>query len=874
MDRNCLPAVHATGITARLGALPAFLSLALAACGGGGAGSAGSGPGTPATPRSGSPSSLRATRQAAVIAPREDALVGALTPTADAAEKGMWSPLVPWPVMAAHATLLPDGRVLSFGTQPPDIEQAEARTFDVWTPALGLVPEAHRTVPNPTKVDSFCTASTMGPDGMVLMVGGDNPSLYATTQWDPDRDLLRLRAAQPQLPRYYATLVRLGDNRILLLGGNNKPRLPELYAETPEVFTAATGWRLLRGAKSSELFGKFDSRWWYPRAWLAADGRVVGVSNDRLWRLDPAGDGHIEALGETGHRLGVSGTGLMFRPGKLLLLGGGQLSNVDPAPATAQATVVDFTGPQPQVMPVAPMAHARNWGTAVVLPDGQVMVTSGTSVGNNGAKAVFPAELWQPDSGQWRLLAPAAERRLYHSLAMLLPSGAVLNAGGGSPGPIYAQNAQVFFPPYFFRRAADGQVVWADRPGIRSVPPYFGYGPASDGRLLLRDARRIASVALISAGAVTHSHSTDMRYVPLPFSQRGRQLTLHLSQLDNLRVPPGHYQLHVVDTQGVPSAAAVVEFRTEPRNIAPLGSPSQSSTWSSETVAGRAIDGRLSGFTATGGKDVAPSWRLDLPQSRPLSQISLFNRLGPCEATGDCRTRLRDITVSVLDDAGTPVWTSALLNPENELASPDRLHIDLTDLAGTAVRGRSIVVRREPDPDLSGSAGLGGEAERRVLSLTEVLVEEGALNLALHRPASQSSTAGGAVASRAVDGGLGAELAGGSVTQTASSRQPWWQVDLGSVQALKSIRLWNRFDPCCAGRLADFHVLLSESPFGSDDLATERQRPGVTDLYVASLDGERAIELAVPGQRSARYLRVWLNGSAALSLAEVEVFAP
>jgi hypothetical protein len=35
---------------------------------------------------------------------------------ADAYQKGMWSPVYSWPVIAVHAVLMPDGRVLTYGT--------------------------------------------------------------------------------------------------------------------------------------------------------------------------------------------------------------------------------------------------------------------------------------------------------------------------------------------------------------------------------------------------------------------------------------------------------------------------------------------------------------------------------------------------------------------------------------------------------------------------------------------------------------------------------------------------------------------------------------------------------------------------------------
>jgi len=100
---------------------------------------------------------------------------------------------------------------------------------------------------------------------------------------------------------------------------------------------------------------------------------------------------------------------------------------------------------------------------------------------------------------------------------------------------------------------------------------------------------------------------------------------------------------------------------------------------------------------------------LELANESLLEEIVLFNRTISA-------SRLRDITVSVSDDAGAIVYSSALLNPENVLGSPAQIAVSLP--AGTT--GSSITVARTSDPDLSGGAGNVDEAD--VLSLSEVQI--------------------------------------------------------------------------------------------------------------------------------------------------------
>ena len=59
---------------------------------------------------------------------------------------GAWSPVIPWPLIPLHMVLMPDGRVLSFGTKA-DGTQTGYFIYDVWDPAAGLN-AGHTTLAN------------------------------------------------------------------------------------------------------------------------------------------------------------------------------------------------------------------------------------------------------------------------------------------------------------------------------------------------------------------------------------------------------------------------------------------------------------------------------------------------------------------------------------------------------------------------------------------------------------------------------------------------------------------------------------------------------------------------------------------------------
>jgi formylglycine-generating enzyme required for sulfatase activity len=83
--------------------------------------------------------------------------------------------------------------------------------------------------------------------------------------------------------------------------------------------------------------------------------------------------------------------------------------------------------------------------------------------------------------------------------------------------------------------------------------------------------------------------------------------------------------------------------------------------------------------------------------------------------------------------------------------------------------------------------------EQRTLSLAEVEVFSGGKNIALGKPATQTSTAHGGDPRRATDGKTDGEWARNSITHTAENvRDPAWEVDLGKTELIEKIVLWNR----------------------------------------------------------------------------------
>lgn len=139
------------------------------------------------------------------------------------------------------------------------------------------------------------------------------------------------------------------------------------------------------------------------------------------------------------------------------------------------------------------------------------------------------------------------------------------------------------------------------------------------------------------------------------------------------------------------------------------------------------------------------------------------------------------------------------------------------------------------------------------------------INLALTGTASQSSTLSAAqivVAKNAIDGKTDGNIWNNSVTHTLSEPQPWWQVDLLDMFEIDRIVLWNRTD-ACSYRLSNFNVSV---------LDQNNTVVWANDFFTSGGWPNPSLAIDLPDNISGQIVKVRLNGSEYLSLAEVQVF--
>jgi hypothetical protein len=597
---------------------------------------------------------------------------------------GQWGPVVDWPVVGVHVALLPNGKVLAYdsiGDNATETYPVQDHTrATVWDPATG----SQTPVTVDTGFNIFCSGLAHLVDGRMFMAGGNKDQqlngIVQTHLFDPATNLWSLG---PNMlgGRWYPTVTPLNNGEMLITSGR---------VNTPEVRTLTGSLRALTTASLSLPL--------YPWMDVAPNGKAFYSGPDQTLRtLDTAGTGTWQTLGQRDTINRDYGGHALFDVGKMLIAGGG--------PSTKDARVVDVNGATPGVSATAPMAFGRRQHNLTVLADGTVLATGGNSSGaglvdlNAG---VYPAEQWNPSTGQWRTLAPMQITRQYHSTALLLPDGRVLSSGGGICGTCdqvhyLAKNAEIFSPPYLFQ--ADGTL--APRPTIDAAPASTSYGVAME--IATGNPASISKVALVRLGAVTHSDNMEQRYIPLSFTAGATSITATAPANANV-APPGPYMLFIIDGNGVPSVSRMVSVQGDSPPVVTLTQPSDGATFTQPATVNLAATASDADGIVTKVEFFNGAAKLGEDTSAPYS----FTWSGVAAGTYTLTARATDNLGAITSSAAATITVNANTPPTVDMTSP----VDgatftspaTVNLAATASDADGIVTKVE---FFNGAAKLG-----------------------------------------------------------------------------------------------------------------------------------------------------------------------
>jgi hypothetical protein len=340
------------------------------------------------------------------------------------------------------ATLLQNGKVFVAGGFDGTDLLFSTETYDpftnVWDPSdsLGGVRETH--------------TATLLRNGRVLIAGGDDGYNYldSVELYDPGTGMIAAPPMHDKRENHTATL--LSDGKVLVVGGFGYIGEDEIILDTAEVYDPADdSWTAVAPMGTARVFHT---------ASLLTDGTVlvVGGRNEEYQNGIPSAQIFDPADGSWGEVLPLSGgdgrlghTATVLPDGKVLVAGGFGRWCTDPEDLYCEEistgvlnTAKIFDPTAGTFSPTDPMTDVRQNHTATLLPNGQVLVTGGTS---DGSDALESTELFDPSVPSWSSGGSMDVGRYFHPV-VLLPNGKVLVSGGvGAAGP--QDLAELYAPP-------------------------------------------------------------------------------------------------------------------------------------------------------------------------------------------------------------------------------------------------------------------------------------------------------------------------------------------------------------------------------------------------------------------------------------------
>ncbi|XP_019630610.1 PREDICTED: uncharacterized protein LOC109474706 isoform X3 [Branchiostoma belcheri] len=290
-----------------------------------------------------------------------------------------------------------------------------------------------------------------------------------------------------------------------------------------------------------------------------------------------------------------------------------------------------------------------------------------------------------------------------------------------------------------------------------------------------------------------------------------------------------------------------------------LNRPATQSSTDFRGAPGRAVDGNRNAIYAKKscshtGMERDPWWRVDLGSSQCVDRVVVVKR----QRIGG--HWLDGFQVYVGDNPN--VVENPTCGKKQSVAGKDVITVDCGGLTGRYV-GIALPGKKQYlilcEVEVYGGTS-PTEVSRPMLKYGQCA--EGTTNLALNRPATQSSTDFKGAPGRAVDGNRNAIYAKKSCSHTAMERDPWWRVDLGSSQCIDRVVVVKR--QRIGGHWLDgFQVYVGDNPnVVENPTCGGKQSVAGKDVITVDCGGltGRYVGIALPGKK--QYL----------ILCEVEVY--
>lgn len=431
--------------------------------------------------------------------------------------------------------------------------------------------------------------------------------------WIQNPDTLGIGPLLNRPARWYSTVTRLADSRMLLTGGYETVAPQYSYNNSVEVFDpTANAWSMVSdlndtppGIENPDYTHVFQ----YPGTYSSTDpGTGITIDFDLALMIGGSGeplylmmDGPNKFWYQTGkYRPGAkefidakapakvfpnhgSSSALLplrlpgddwgYSNGSVLVVGGVHMTEME-------GNVDVFDPGLNEWLPSVSMGGLRHHASTVILPDGRILILAGhddmSTVKATGlAQYVDPKNNFALTQG----LAVMPETRGYHTVSVLLPDGRVLLGGGNPTGSLGFElpNFRYYYPDYMFEPRP--QIVYTNE--TMEMTKY--------SLLFVPHLTNVDEAALVGLGSMTHSFDMSQRHIQLGVTDMELTIKLEQSGVWNQvgpeqcvdqpaacfdlhavqapasaeMAPPGYYMLFILDENRVPSPAKMVKLERD-----------------------------------------------------------------------------------------------------------------------------------------------------------------------------------------------------------------------------------------------------------------------------------------------------------------------
>ena len=429
-----------------------------------------------------------------------------------------------------------------------------------------------------------------------------------TDSWVKNPDMIGIAPETGKPIRWYATVTRLANSKMLITGGYEQVVPAYQYNNSIELFDVDNNdWTLISdqtqtptGIENPDYTHVFQ----YPFSYtdMAPDYSgddinvvlMMGGSGEPLYffhgdqgsfwyetnQYRPGAVEFVDAKAPTKVFPNHGSTTVMlpirlpedswnYKNGSMLVAGGAHHS-----PMEGNIDIYD-TGTNTW-RPSIPMGGLRHHGSSILLPDGRVLILGGHD-DMSEVKITGYAQYVDPknDFALTRGVDQMPEVRGYHAVAVLLPDGRVL-LGGGNPGGEAGSELtdfRYYYPDYMFK----------PRPQILYAEDELSFNEFEV--IFVPHKTIVDEVNLVGLASMTHSFDMNQRHIQLRTLNPEITLKFQNNSLDIVEptecigqenlcldahivqgpekpelAPPGHYTLFILDEHRSPSVGKIIKL--------------------------------------------------------------------------------------------------------------------------------------------------------------------------------------------------------------------------------------------------------------------------------------------------------------------------